>query len=161
MVSPVNFAHASTIIEVGPGTGAITDVILERLLPQNRYIGIELNKKFHHMLTMQYKTLDFVNGNAQDMQHILTTLNIEAVDAVVCSLPWASFDVKQQLRMVNAIRRCMKPGSVFITFAYLQGMALPGAWMLRNILKTRFASVEKTKTVWNNVPPAFAYVCYR
>ncbi len=59
------------------------------------------------------------------------------------------------------IMRVLRPGGVFVTFAYLQGLMLPAAGMLRRRLKSEFSRVETTKIVWRNVPPAFAYVCYR
>jgi len=48
-----------------------------------------------------------------------------------------------------------------VTFAYLQGLLLPAAGMLRRRLRAQFSAVKTTKTIWRNVPPAFAYVCFR
>jgi phospholipid N-methyltransferase len=48
-----------------------------------------------------------------------------------------------------------------VTFAYLQGLVMPAAGMLRRRLKAQFSAVKTTKVIWRNVPPAFAYVCYR
>ena len=55
--------------------------------------------------------------------------------------------------------QALVPGGVFVTFGYLQSLALPGAWALRRRLRHGFADVAKTKVVWGNVPPAFAYIC--
>ena len=42
------------------------------------------------------------------------------------------------------------------------GLMRPWAlWQLRRRLRNRFSSVETTRIVWNNVPPAFAYICRR
>lgn len=161
MVEPINFNQIRTLVEIGPGTGAITDAIVDHLGSHTRYLGIELNQTFHHMLCMQYKKLEFVLGDAKDTPFILERMGLPAADAIVCSLPWAAFKIRQQLRLLNAIYRSLKPGGYFTTFAYLQGMALPSAWMLRYLLRTRFSHVEKSRTVWNNVPPAFAYICYK
>ena len=35
------------------------------------------------------------------------------------------------------------------------------AGMLRRRLKAQFSAVKTTKIIWQNLPPAFAYVCYR
>jgi len=42
MVAPIDFAKGPTIVEFGPGTGAFTRTIAQRLRPPGRYLGIEL-----------------------------------------------------------------------------------------------------------------------
>jgi len=161
MVSPVNFNVAKTVVEIGPGTGPITSVIVDRLQPATRYVGIELNGEFCRMLAEQFRGLQFVNDNAEHIGAILANLGMPAADAVICSLPWAMFDEPTQIRLLAAIRDATAPGGLFVTFAYLQGLALPSAWALRRLLKSHFPAVKTTQIVWNNLPPAFAYVCRR
>jgi phospholipid N-methyltransferase len=102
-----------------------------------------------------------VNQGAENIAAILSPDEIGAVDAIVCGLPWASLPVALQDTIMTGIQRALRPGGVFVTFAYLQGMILPAALALRRRLKSEFARVETTKIIWRNVPPAFAYVCYR
>jgi len=161
MLEPVDFANLSTIIEFGPGTGAITTSIVERLPSTARYIGIELNSEFHKILTTRFPQLTFVNKSADDTEAILKSFGVDRVDAIICGLPWASLPSGVQPAILNAAQRCLKPGGVFITYAYLQGLVLPGAWALRRRLRNRFSSITTTRIVWNNMPPAFAYVCRR
>jgi phospholipid N-methyltransferase len=161
MVGPIDFAKARTVVEFGPGTGVMTAAILKHLGPEAKYVGIEINETFHRTLTLRYPTLQFFNRGAQDVTDILSELGIEDCDAIVCGLPWASLPIELQGRIMGGIMQVLRPGGVFVTFAYLQGLLLPAAGLLRRRLKAEFVRVETTKIVWANVPPAFAYVCYR
>ncbi len=161
MIAPIDFATARTIVEFGPGTGVMTAAILDRLAPGTNYVGIEINEAFHRALTLRFPNRHFFNRGAQDVTEILGGLGIESCDAIVCGLPWASLPIELQGRIMAGVMQVLRPGGVFVTFAYLQGLILPAAGLLRRRLKAEFARVETTKVVWRNVPPAFAYVCYR
>jgi phosphatidylethanolamine/phosphatidyl-N-methylethanolamine N-methyltransferase len=161
MVAPIDFAAAQTIVEFGPGTGSMTTAIQKRLKPGTHYVGVEINAEFYRTLTLRFPNLRFFNSGAQDVAAILASLEIDGCDAIVCGLPWASLPVELQAEIMAGIMRVLRPGGVFVTFAYLQGLMLPAAGALRRRLKSEFTRVETTKIVWRNVPPAFAYVCYR
>lgn len=159
MVAPIDFAKGPTIVEFGPGTGAFTRTIAQRLRPPGRYLGIELNEAFCETLAAEFPDRTFVHGSVADLTTILAQHGIDRVDAIVCGLPWASLPIALQERVFGEIHRALVPGGAFMTFAYLHGLILPGAQALRQRLSRSFASVTHSPTVWANVPPAFAYIC--
>ncbi len=161
MIAPIDFEKARVIVEFGPGTGVMTTAIVKKLSPHTRYVGVEVNQTFCQTLTVRFPHLHFFNRGAQDIKEILTSLGVDSVDAIICGLPWASLPIDLQVRIMSAISDVLRPGGVFVTFAYLQGLVMPAAGMLRRRLKAQFAFVKTTKIIWRNVPPAFAYVCYR
>jgi phosphatidylethanolamine/phosphatidyl-N-methylethanolamine N-methyltransferase len=161
MIAPIDFANAVTVVEFGPGTGAITTAIAARLSERTGYLGVEINPEFHGALTKRFPHLTFVNRSAEDLDAILDSVSVDQVDAIVCGLPWASLPSSLQRGILNAVGRRLRPGGLFVTFAYLQGLLMPAAWQLRRRLKAEFSVVKTTRIVWNNLPPAFAYVCQR
>ena len=161
MVSVIDFGSLKTIVEFGPGTGVMTADIAALLRPAQTYIGIELNEVFYKQLVARFPRLEFFNESAVNLTDILRRKGIGEIDAVLCGLPWASLPISVQETILGAMLRALRPGGVFVTFAYLQGLLLPGAWALRRRLKANFSTVTTTKIVWRNVPPAFAYVCRR
>lgn len=161
MLEPIPFNKSINLVEFGPGTGVFTKVIRERLGPNDTYVGIEVNQNFVAGLHLDYPGMEFVNDSAENLEAILAARKISSVDAIVCSLPWALFAESLQDRIFAALRRCLKSEGVFVSFAYLQGFLLPGAWNLRLRLKQEFSSVKTSKTVWINHPPAFVYTCRR
>lgn len=159
MLRPVDFAAARCVVEFGPGTGAFTRHIAERLQPGCRYIGIELNGTFCRSLSAAFPDLTFVHGSAAELLRILAAQDVPLVDAIVSGLPWASLPVSLQERVFHAVEHALAPRGVFVTFAYLHGLMLPGAHALRRRLHRGFAEVSRSRPVWANVPPALAYVC--
>lgn len=159
MLDPIDFLRAHTIIEFGPGTGAFTAEIKRRMAPDNRYVGIEINRAFCRSLTAKFPGLDFVQGSVEDLRAIMTSQGVEQIDAIVCGLPWASLPVAIQEHTFDAINDFLAADGIFVTFAYLQGLTLPGARALRRLLQTKFAEVHRSPIVWRNIPPAFAYIC--
>ena len=97
MLAPIDFAAARTIVEFGPGTGALTREIAARLPPQCRYLGIELNPRFIHSLAAAFPRLDFAHGSAADLAQILAA-GRGPVDAIVSGLPWATLPISLQDR---------------------------------------------------------------
>ena len=161
MVNAIDFGPLRTIVEFGPGTGVMTADIAARLRPMQNYLGIELNVVFYKQLVQRFPQLLFFNESAVNLTEILGRKGIAEIDAVLCGLPWASLPISEQERILGAMLQALRPGGVFVTFAYVQGLLLPGAWALRRRLKANFAALATTKIVWRNFPPAFAYVCRR
>jgi len=159
MVAPLDLTHAKAVVELGPGTGSITAAIAAALPFGTHYVGIELSAKFCETLSRRFPHLTFINGSAENLVAILADAGIGQADAIICGLPWASLPTELQDRIMAGIVASLRPGGVFVTFAYLQGLLLPAARQLRRRLRHEFARVETTQTVWRNLPPAFAYVC--
>jgi phosphatidylethanolamine/phosphatidyl-N-methylethanolamine N-methyltransferase len=159
MVAPIDFATARDIVEFGPGTGSFTARIAARLTPRHRYIGIESNEQFCRHLALEFPALRFVNTGAERVAEVLAENGMAAADAIVSGLPWASLPIELQDAIFAQMGRCLHAGSVFVTFAYLQGLCLPGAWALRRRLQREFSQVTRTPVIWTNMPPAFTYAC--
>ena len=159
MLAPIDFGRPQTVVEFGPGTGAFTRSLARRMAPGGRYLGIEVNPAFSRELAAEFPRLSFVQASVADLGALLRGAGIERVDAVVCGLPWASLPRVLQDAVFAQVARALAPGGVFVTFAYVQGLAFPGAWALRRTLRRTFAHVGRSPIVWANLPPAFAYVC--
>jgi len=159
MLAPIDFAAPRTIVEFGPGTGAFTRAIAARMQPGSRYLGIELNPAFCRTLARDFPGLTFVEGSVADLGAILAAHGIGQVDAIVSGLPWASLPTQLQDEVFPEVERILAPGGVFVTFAYLHGLALPAARALRTRLKRSFAEVSRSDIVWANVPPALCLIC--
>ena len=53
----------------------------------------------------------------------------------------------------------LAPKAQFATFAYWQGVVLPAGIRFNQRLRNTFAKVERSPSVWLNLPPAFVYRC--
>jgi phosphatidylethanolamine/phosphatidyl-N-methylethanolamine N-methyltransferase len=161
LASVVPRAGSPVVVELGPGTGAVSAVIAEKLPPGARHLAVELDPDMVAFLQRTRPGLEVVPGNAANLGALLGERGITSVDAVICGLPWALFDDSTQTELLGEISRAIGSTGAFTTFAYLHGMTLGAARRFRRTLRDTFDEVLVTATVWRNVPPAFVYVCRR
>jgi phosphatidylethanolamine/phosphatidyl-N-methylethanolamine N-methyltransferase len=161
LASVVPAAGNPVVVELGPGTGAVSAVIDERLPAGSRHLAVELDADMVAHLQRSRPSLEVVHGDACDLGKLLSERGVDHVDAVVCGLPWALFDDATQAEILGEISRVIGDKGAFTTFAYLPGMALSAARRFRRTLRGAFEEVLVSATVWRNLPPAFVYVCRR
>ena len=149
------------VVELGPGTGAVSVVIAEKLPAGARHLAVELDPDMVAFLCRTHPELEVVQGNAAHLGELLAERGITSVDAVVCGLPWALFDDATQTTLLGEISRVIGDHGAFTTFAYLHGMTLGAARRFRRRLRDSFDEVLVSATVWRNLPPAFVYACRR
>ena len=111
MLAPVDFRSARAVVEFGPGTGAFTRPIADRLQPHTRYLGIELNPIFCRTLAHGFPRLEFVHGSVADLTRILAQQGVTEVDAIVCGLPWASLPIALQEQVFAAMDHALAPAA--------------------------------------------------
>jgi phospholipid N-methyltransferase len=159
ITSDINIESSEVVIELGPGTGAITDEILTVLHPRTKFIAIELDKKMYKSLRVNRPGLNIVNDSAIHLPRIMKEANIKHIDTIVSGLPWASFPEGLQLDILTVVFDSLTEGGYFTTFAYLQGLMLPAGQRFKKLLYKTFKEVKISKVVWNNFPPAIVYRC--
>lgn len=159
MVDEADLADARVIVEFGPGTGPITRELLSRLPSEARLIAIERNPEFVTLLKGQHPELDIAHDSVENLHDILRSRGVASADRVVSALPWACFESQLQRQIITSTRDALSENGLFVTFAYVQGLALPRAWRFRQMLKEVFGDVRQSDVIWSNVPPAFMYIC--
>jgi phospholipid N-methyltransferase len=159
LASVVPGTGTPVVVELGPGTGAVTTAIDARLPRGARHLAVELDSRMADYLRRAHPGLEVVEGDAAKLGALLAERGVERVDAVVSGLPWALFDAGTQDSILQQVAELIGPDGAFTTFAYRHGMALAAARRFRRTLHATFGEVLLTPTVWRNVPPAFGYIC--
>ncbi len=161
LVGSVDWERTATVIEYGPGTGAITEEILERMPPQTTFLAIEINSHFAQLLRTRFPGVRICEGSVRMAKSLCAAHGVSQVDAIVSGLPWAAFSDEDQTAYLDATMQVLRPEGQFITFGYLQGLLLPAGRRFRGKLNRYFGEVRVSKPVWANLPPAFFYTCRR
>ncbi len=161
LVSSVDWPNTATVIEYGPGTGAITEQIVAQLPPNTRFLAIEISARFAGLLRVRFPGICVCEGSVGKVKSHCEAHGVEQVDAIVSGLPWAVFSDEDQTAYLDATMQVLRPGGQFITFGYLQGLVLPSAHRFRRKLQGYFSDIRISKPVWANLPPAFFYCCRR
>ena len=157
MMREADVPSASVLIELGPGTGVFTERIAASLAPETRFFALEINPVFAEATRRRCPGVAVHQDSASNARAYLERLGETHCDLVISGLPWAAFGPAVQEKLLDTIADVLRPGGRFLTFAYLQGLALPAGKRFRQALRARFPRVETTRTVWRNVPPAFIY----
>jgi phospholipid N-methyltransferase len=142
------------VVELGPGTGAITKYLAPKLLNPPGYLGIEVDEKMVMFLRSQFPHLRFEIGLAEQLRDLVAPAS---VDSVVSSLPWTVFSPAVQIRTIEAITLALKPGGTFTTYICANASWYPQARNFLRLLRTNFESVHRSDLEWWNVPPAYVY----
>ena len=161
MVQDMGLSSASTVVELGPGTGAFTGVIAEAVGKDTLFLAIELNREFADDLRDRFPRATIINESAEHLVRLLQENQVDRAEAILCGLPWAGFPDELQRRLMKGVLSGLKPGGKFATFAYIHAAWLPAARRYRRLLESSFDIVETSHVVWRNVPPAFVYRCTR
>lgn len=161
LVTWLNAEKASALAELGPGTGVVTAEIMRQISPNTRFFAVELDPVICRELQKNMPQLRLYNANACDLVKLCAQDGVAELDAVVSGLPWASFPESLQRDLLTAVTDSLKKGGKFSTFAYLQGMAMPGGRRFRKLLSEYFTQVDFSPVVWNNFPPAVVYRCIK
>ncbi len=151
----------AVIAEFGPGTGVVTNVILNSLRPEQRFFAIEVNEEFAGALRKRFDNLHLHIGCASDVAAFCAKEQVDHVDCVISGLPWAIFPDELQTKILTGMTNVMPEGGVFVTFAYLQGLVMPAGRLFKSKLKKHFSHVENSGVVWKNLPPAIIYRCFK
>lgn len=147
----VDFSKPGTIVEVGAGTGAITEVILDRLKSHHRFVMLEFDPDFCDILRQRYPSVDLIEGDVGEIEAPLASMGITKVDYVLSGLPTPNLPPRSLARMMRWLRRSLAPDGVFSQITVIP-------LYYRSFYKQLFANVQY-EMVWLNAPPGGVYYC--
>lgn len=158
VVEEARVGHASVVVEWGPGTGAITNAVLERLPHDATFFAMEISPEFVETMRVRFPQVTVHHDSAANTRRYLEQRELQSCDSVVSGLPWTSFDDALQDSLLDALVDVLRPGGLFVTYTYIMSPMMPGGRQFRRKIRERFSRVDTTPLVWLNVPPAFVYV---
>lgn len=149
----------STVIEFGPGTGVITEMIMRKKSPDTIFFAMEINEAFVEATKRRCPDAIVYQSSAENASKHLEMHGESGCDLILSSLPWTTFDGETQQKLLDTIYDVLNPGGKFLTYAYVPGLVFPAAWRFRKKLSSKFDKVARSRIIWSNIPPAFVYQC--
>jgi phosphatidylethanolamine/phosphatidyl-N-methylethanolamine N-methyltransferase len=150
MARYVDPAVEGPVIELGPGTGAVTEALVRQGVDPARLVLIEFNTSFCRLLRSRYPDAMVVRGDAYGIGRLLDGLLRQPAAAVVSSLPLITKPFKTRMQLFNEALGLLVPGAPFIQFTYAVGSPIPR--------KVEGVSSEASERIWMNLPPARVWV---
>jgi phospholipid N-methyltransferase len=154
MLDGLHFAPGARVVELGPGTGAITGEIARRLPPSARVLAIDIDPIFTAHVAARWPHVETVCDRAERLVEIARARDLVPVDHIVSGLPFASLPVSTTARIVEGIVSTLGPGGTFTTFQYAHAYGFPSALAVRRALTRSMGSPPTRRLVMANVPPA-------
>jgi len=151
MAEYVDVESDGPVVELGPGTGAITNALIEHGVDQKRLVLVEYNPGFCALLRDRYPQAKVVQGDAYALRDTLwSVLGGGRSTAVVSGLPLVTKPMLTRLKLVRDAFALLKPGAPFIQFTYSVVPPIPKS--LPGV------STEASERIWMNLPPARVWV---
>lgn len=109
---------ASTVVELGAGTGGTTRAILRALPPQARLISVEINPHFHRRLGAIHDARLIAHlGSASKLKEILAGYGVGAADAVISGIPFSTMTPAHGSAVLAAVAEVLSPhGGRFVAY---------------------------------------------
>jgi len=150
MARYVDTSATGPVIELGPGTGPVTEALIEHGVDPARLVLVEFNPVFCRMLRDKFPAATVLQGNAYSLRRALGDGLAEPAAAVVSGLPLVTKPMITRLRLLTDAFAMMAHGGPFIQFTYAVLPPIP----------TDFNGVaaEASDLVWMNLPPARVWV---
>ena len=133
------------VVEVGAGTGPVTEALLEHGVPASSLVAIERSERLADHLQGRFPGVRVIEGDAAQIGTYIGADAVGEVGAVVSSLPLRSLPREICRSIVGEIERVLAPDGVVIQFTYdpRQG----------DFYRESFVRVRR-RWVWTNLPPA-------
>jgi phosphatidylethanolamine/phosphatidyl-N-methylethanolamine N-methyltransferase len=150
MAQYVDIASEGPVVELGPGTGAITNALIEQGVDQRRLVLVEYNPGFCALLRERYPQAKVVQGDAYKLRDSLWGVLQTPASAVVSGLPLVTKPMLTRLKLIRDAFAALAPRSPFIQFTYSVVPPIPKS--LPGV------STEASERIWMNLPPARVWV---
>ena len=160
------------ILEVGPGTGAVTRQIVACMGPEDRLDLVELNDRFVACLREQFcsdPALAAVADRARVLHCPVEQLPPDGTYQVIVSgLPLNNFAVDDVRQILAVMTGLLEPGGTLSFFEYIALRRLKGMFSgraerarLRGIAQAIGTLLDgreiRRDSIWANVPPAWVH----
>jgi len=150
MAQYVNVDSTEPVVELGPGTGAITSALIEHGVDQKRLVLVEYNPGFCALLRDRYPHAKVVQGDAYALRDSLWNMLSAPASAVVSGLPLVTKPMLTRLKLIRDAFVALAPGAPFVQFTYSVAPPIPKS--LPGV------STEASERIWMNLPPARVWV---
>lgn len=141
--------HCGPVLEIGAGTGVISEALLARGVPAEQLTLVEYDSELARHLRKRFADVHVIEGDAFDLGHTLGPRYAAPFGAIVSGLPLLNHPPARRRAFMEGVAARLTPGGPFVQFSYgpmPPVPPLPGH------------SVTRAAMVLANIPPAKVWV---
>lgn len=144
MVSSIDTQQAGLVIELGAGTGVMTQALLDHGVKPENLVIIEFAENFYQLLKERFPQLNIIHGDAAQLRNLLP--KNPQINTIVSSLPLISLPPQVRQAIVAQWQSLLHSQGQVVQFTY----NLKSTYWQKDIGTTRY----REEFVWTNIPPA-------
>jgi phosphatidylethanolamine/phosphatidyl-N-methylethanolamine N-methyltransferase len=145
MAASLDLSQDGLVIELGPGTGPVTQALLDRGLDPARLVLVEYSSDFVKLLRERFPGVTVIQGDAYGLDKTLEAYIGKPIIGIVSSLPLLTRPEVERSKLLDIALAMLMPGTPFVQFTYSNTSPVP--------LDGRFEA-KMSRRVWRNIPPA-------
>ena len=149
----IDLRRDGDILELGSGTGAISQSLLAAGIPEHRLIMVEREPDLAAHLRRRFPRVRTLQADATDIGGMLEAEGICNLAAVVSSLPIVWFPLQAQADVLRPCLDRLGPRGEFLQMTNQPASPLP--------MKKLGIAGERAATIWRNFPPSFIWRYWR
>ena len=150
MARYVDSSTAGPVVELGPGTGPVTEALIAEGIAPERLVLVEFNPTFCQLLQVRFPAATVVQGDAYRLRRLLGGPLQQPAAAILSGLPLVTKPLRMRLRLLRDALELLRPGAPFVQFTYAVMPPIPK--------KLAGVRAEASERIWKNVPPARVWV---
>jgi phosphatidylethanolamine/phosphatidyl-N-methylethanolamine N-methyltransferase len=142
-----------TVLELGPGTGAVTSAILESGIAPEELAAIESDADFAAALRRDFDRIRIIEGDAFAFPSLLARSGIAPpLRTIISGIPVLSRSLAVRRKLLADAMAALRPQGPFVQFSYGAEPPIPPGTGVE---------VRRAAIVWQNVPPMHVWVYRR
>lgn len=150
MAQFVDPSQKGPVVELGPGTGAITNALIERGVDPAQLVLVEYDPGFCALLRDRYPSATVIQGDAYSLQTSLWNVLKIPASAIVSGLPLVTKPMSRRVALLREAFALTEPGAPFVQFTYSVAPPIPKS--LPGV------TTQASERIWLNIPPARVWV---
>jgi phosphatidylethanolamine/phosphatidyl-N-methylethanolamine N-methyltransferase len=155
MAAAADVSAPGLVLELGPGTGVVTEALIERGIAPERIVAVEYDPGFCTYLRARFPAVTVIEGDAFAIDTALPPDKRGPFSAVISSLPLVLSTPAERRRLVEDMLARIPPDGTYIQFSYSPKPPVPpvpgvftaqhGPWIVNNLPPARVWTYQRAR----------------
>ena len=144
---------AGHTLEIGPGTGVVTEALIRAGIPPEKIVSVEYDSGFCRHLRKRFPNVNILQGDALELANALGEFRSVTFSAGLSGIPLLNLPKAKRAPYLESVLDRLTPGGIVTQLSYSfvpPQEAIPGR-----------LAVDKSKWVTFNFPPGRAWIYRR
>ncbi len=153
MIKAIGVDKNTIYVEVGVGTGVMTQQLIEAGIAQENMYLFENELGFIEKLKQQFPKAHVIHGDVQHLQKYLSEMGVEKTSKIISSLPFKSLPKIVGENILSQFNKTLTDDGKIVQFTYGINEPYP-----KTFKTTHSFTVSRQAYIPQNIPPATVWL---